>query len=74
MPSRLSHSWAALICVSGGEFMQLQQSRRKSDFFGRWDTPQHIILDDTAVGPETSEIWPGMLHVDPSSEILVDGR
>jgi hypothetical protein len=54
--------------------MQLQQSRRKSDFFGRWDTPQHIILDDTEVGPETSEIWPGMLHVDPGSKILVDGR
>ncbi|KZP31489.1 phospholipase D [Athelia psychrophila] len=33
--------------------------------FGRWDTPQHIISDDTEVGPETSEIWPGKDYSNP---------
>ncbi|KAJ7288468.1 phospholipase D [Mycena rebaudengoi] len=27
--------------------------------FGRWDTPQHVVIDDVDPGSETSEIWPG---------------
>ncbi|KAF7977717.1 hypothetical protein HWV62_2994 [Athelia sp. TMB] len=33
--------------------------------FGRWDTPQHIISDDTEFGPEPSEIWPGKDYSNP---------
>lgn len=33
--------------------------------FGRWDTPQHVIIDDTEVGPETTEIWPGKDYSNP---------
>jgi len=30
--------------------------------FGRWDTPQHVLIDDGPVdAPEgTGQIWPGM--------------
>lgn len=29
--------------------------------FGRWDTPQHILVDDADPGSsEASQIWPGM--------------
>ncbi|KAJ7645486.1 phospholipase D [Mycena polygramma] len=27
--------------------------------FGRWDTPQHVIIDDVEPESEHSEIWPG---------------
>lgn len=28
--------------------------------FGRWDTPQHILVDDPEPsGDELSQIWPG---------------
>ncbi|EIW80924.1 phospholipase D [Coniophora puteana RWD-64-598 SS2] len=27
--------------------------------FGRWDTPQHVILDDADMTPQKTEIWPG---------------
>lgn len=43
-------------------------------FLRRWDTPQHIIIDDAEVGPGISEIWPGILNIDPAGKILVDGR
>ena len=29
--------------------------------FGRWDTPQHILVDDPDLNDEeSSQIWPGM--------------
>lgn len=28
--------------------------------FGRWDTPQHVLIDDGEMGGEEGEtIWPG---------------
>ncbi|KAF8908954.1 hypothetical protein CPB84DRAFT_1813208 [Gymnopilus junonius] len=32
--------------------------------FGRWDTPQHVLTDDTA-GTDRSEIWPGKDYSNP---------
>ncbi|RDB18070.1 Phospholipase D1 [Hypsizygus marmoreus] len=32
--------------------------------FGRWDTPQHVLTDDTE-GTERSEIWPGKDYSNP---------
>ncbi|KAJ7147560.1 phospholipase D [Mycena crocata] len=33
--------------------------------FGRWDTPQHVIIDDVDAGGEQSEIWPGKDYSNP---------
>ncbi|KAJ6584781.1 phospholipase D [Mycena capillaripes] len=33
--------------------------------FGRWDTPQHVIIDDVEPGSEHSEIWPGKDYSNP---------
>ncbi|KAJ6557347.1 phospholipase D [Mycena vulgaris] len=33
--------------------------------FGRWDTPQHVIIDDVDEGGEHSEIWPGKDYSNP---------
>ncbi|KAJ7696033.1 phospholipase D [Mycena rosella] len=33
--------------------------------FGRWDTPQHVIIDDVDAGGEHSEIWPGKDYSNP---------
>ncbi|KAJ7134494.1 hypothetical protein C8R44DRAFT_770608 [Mycena epipterygia] len=33
--------------------------------FGRWDTPQHVIIDDVDEGGENSEIWPGKDYSNP---------
>ncbi|KAJ7758541.1 phospholipase D [Mycena maculata] len=33
--------------------------------FGRWDTPQHVIIDDVDAGGENSEIWPGKDYSNP---------
>ena len=32
--------------------------------FGRWDTPQHVLLDDPE--GDADAIWPGMPRSDPS--------
>ncbi|KAJ7163385.1 phospholipase D [Mycena filopes] len=33
--------------------------------FGRWDTPQHVIIDDVEDNTEQSEIWPGKDYSNP---------
>ncbi|KAJ7505449.1 phospholipase D [Mycena galericulata] len=33
--------------------------------FGRWDTPQHVIIDDVDAGGDVSEIWPGKDYSNP---------
>ncbi|KAJ7857670.1 phospholipase D [Mycena olivaceomarginata] len=33
--------------------------------FGRWDTPQHVIIDDVDPDTEQSEIWPGKDYSNP---------
>ncbi|KAI0755244.1 phospholipase D [Daedaleopsis nitida] len=34
--------------------------------FGRWDTPQHVLIDDPEGGPEgTDSIWPGKDYSNP---------
>ncbi|KAI1794831.1 phospholipase D [Ganoderma leucocontextum] len=34
--------------------------------FGRWDTPQHVLVDDLEVNTETSEhVWPGKDYSNP---------
>jgi hypothetical protein len=41
------------------------QSRRRPTFITellqRWDTPQHVIIDDPELSAEKTEIWLGML-------------
>jgi hypothetical protein len=74
MLSRLLHSWAALICVLGGELCRYSKVGENLIFLRRWDTSQHIIIDDAEVGPGISEIWPGILNIDPAGKIIVDGR
>ena len=33
--------------------------------FGRWDTPQHVIIDDPSMDPDGSTIWPGKDYSNP---------
>ncbi|KAF8840775.1 phospholipase D [Paxillus ammoniavirescens] len=33
--------------------------------FGRWDTPQHVIVDDPELSSEKTEIWPGKDYSNP---------
>ncbi|KIJ64492.1 hypothetical protein HYDPIDRAFT_90375 [Hydnomerulius pinastri MD-312] len=33
--------------------------------FGRWDTPQHVIIDDPELSSENTEIWPGKDYSNP---------
>ncbi|KAG2151353.1 phospholipase D [Suillus clintonianus] len=33
--------------------------------FGRWDTPQHVIVDDPELSAEKIEIWPGKDYSNP---------
>ncbi|KAK7048243.1 NUC071 domain-containing protein [Favolaschia claudopus] len=33
--------------------------------FGRWDTPQHVIIDDVDPDSDQSEIWPGKDYNNP---------
>lgn len=33
--------------------------------FGRWDTPQHIIIDDPELSADNTEIWPGKDYSNP---------
>ncbi|KAH7922026.1 phospholipase D [Leucogyrophana mollusca] len=33
--------------------------------FGRWDTPQHVIVDDPEISSEQTEIWPGKDYSNP---------
>ncbi|KAG0704279.1 phospholipase D [Suillus ampliporus] len=33
--------------------------------FGRWDTPQHVIVDDPELSAEKTEIWPGKDYSNP---------
>ncbi|KAH9949881.1 phospholipase D [Amylocystis lapponica] len=33
--------------------------------FGRWDTPQHVLVDDPDVGSEEEQIWPGKDYSNP---------
>ncbi|KAF9221001.1 phospholipase D [Gyrodon lividus] len=33
--------------------------------FGRWDTPQHVIVDDAELSSEKTEIWPGKEYSNP---------
>ncbi|OAX33335.1 phospholipase D [Rhizopogon vinicolor AM-OR11-026] len=33
--------------------------------FGRWDTPQHIIVDDPELSADKTEIWPGKDYSNP---------
>lgn len=55
---RQLHSWADLTCASDGEDMSLDPKYAKL-INCRWDTPQHVLVDD----PENSDggdvIWPG---------------
>ncbi|KAG1774856.1 phospholipase D [Suillus placidus] len=33
--------------------------------FGRWDTPQHVIVDDLELSADKTEIWPGKDYSNP---------
>ncbi|KAJ8593832.1 phospholipase D [Rhizopogon salebrosus TDB-379] len=33
--------------------------------FGRWDTPQHVIVDDPELSVDKTEIWPGKDYSNP---------
>ncbi|EGO24033.1 hypothetical protein SERLADRAFT_362129 [Serpula lacrymans var. lacrymans S7.9] len=33
--------------------------------FGRWDTPQHVLVDDIELSSEKAEIWPGKDYSNP---------
>lgn len=33
--------------------------------FGRWDTPQHALVDDAGLNPNKVEIWPGKDYSNP---------
>jgi phospholipase D1/2 len=33
--------------------------------FGRWDTPQHVIIDDPELSADKTEIWPGKDYSNP---------
>ncbi|KAG2155884.1 phospholipase D [Suillus bovinus] len=33
--------------------------------FGRWDTPQHVIVDDPELSADKTEIWPGKDYSNP---------
>ncbi|KAF9242554.1 phospholipase D [Melanogaster broomeanus] len=33
--------------------------------FGRWDTPQHVLVDDAELSSEKTEIWPGKDYSNP---------
>ncbi|KAG1822931.1 uncharacterized protein BJ212DRAFT_1331537 [Suillus subaureus] len=33
--------------------------------FGRWDTPQHVIIDDSELSADKTEIWPGKDYSNP---------
>ncbi|KAG6337311.1 hypothetical protein ID866_1773 [Astraeus odoratus] len=33
--------------------------------FGRWDTPQHVLVDDAELNPNKTEIWPGKDYSNP---------
>ncbi|KAI6132273.1 phospholipase D [Pisolithus croceorrhizus] len=33
--------------------------------FGRWDTPQHTLVDDPGLNPKKVEIWPGKDYSNP---------
>ncbi|KAG1884901.1 phospholipase D [Suillus subluteus] len=33
--------------------------------FGRWDTPQHVIIDDVELSTDKTEIWPGKDYSNP---------
>jgi phospholipase D1/2 len=33
--------------------------------FGRWDTPQHVLVDDPELSPDKTEIWPGKDYSNP---------
>ena len=53
-------SWVDWICVLGGELVGLTESFIVDFLIGpRWDTPQHVMTDDTA-DTDRPKIWPGM--------------
>ncbi|KAG8214440.1 phospholipase D [Butyriboletus roseoflavus] len=33
--------------------------------FGRWDTPQHVLVDDPELSPDKTELWPGKDYSNP---------
>ena len=63
----------ALTSVSEGDLDCDSNDPERFNYIGRWDTPQHVLVDDMEVGPETSEIWPGMSHV-YANEMTADVR
>jgi hypothetical protein len=58
-----SHSWVGLISVSEGTKLMHDSSNGVIEVVNvRWDTPQHVLVDDPDSDTEQSKIWPGEQH------------